>query len=256
MISWQLLQLEPSPLRKSSEYTAPNKLGMDGSNLAANLYHLVEKYYQQDIIKAKHEAEEIEDKVYAQVSNQLAELINDVDRVWIDRDDQRELLTLMLTNKQGTVFPARSLSDGTLRLLALIALELDPDSFRLLCLEEPENGIYPDRLTKILQLLIDMTVDFTEPIGFDNPLRQVIINTHSSAVVQQVPEDSLLIADLEETMIDGKRSKQVHFRYLANTWRDANSDEDRTSKVISKGKLLSYLNPVPRQLKNNVDPLS
>ena len=247
MLGWQLLQLEPSPLRKPNEFIASNKLGTDGSNLAANFYHLVEKYYQQDVEKSKHKAEKIEAKVYAQASNRLAELIDDVDKIWVDRDDRRELLTLMVQDRYGTVYPASSLSDGTLRFLALTALELDPDSFRLLCLEEPENGIYPDRIPKILQLLQDMAVNFEEPIAFDNPLRQVIINTHSPVVVQQVPEDSLLVADLEETVVDRQRFKRACFRYLAGTWRDIDSVEGRKSKVISKGELLSYLNPVSRR---------
>jgi hypothetical protein len=81
-------------------------------------------------------------------------------------------------------------------------------------------------------------------------LRQVIINTHSPVVVQQVPEDSLLIADLEETMVDGKRFKKACFRYLANTWRDLDT-ENKKYNTISKGEMLSYLNPVPRQPKEN-----
>lgn len=251
MSSWMLLQLEPSPLRKPNEFIASNKLGTDGSNLAASFYYLVEERYQQDVNKNEHKIEDIEAQVYAQASNRLAELIDDVDKVWVDRDDKRELLTLMVRDKQGTVYPASSLSDGTLRFLALTALELDPDSFRLLCLEEPENGIHPNRIRKILQLLQDMAVDLEEPIDFDNPLRQVIINTHSPVVVQQVPEDSLLIADLETNVVEGKRFKQACFKYLENTWRDVESDEERKYKVISKGKLLSYLNPVSRQFTNN-----
>lgn len=105
----------------------------------------------------------------------------------------------------------------------------------------------------MLQLLIDMAVDFDEPICFDNPLRQVIINTHSAAVVQQVPENSLLIADFKQTRVDGKKSKRVRFRYLADTWRDDSSDADRLSKTIPKGDLLTYLNPVPRNSDNNND---
>ncbi len=249
MISWQLLQLEPSALRQPSEFTRSNKYGIDGSNLAASLYYFLEKNFQREE-NSKFTFKEVKTRIYTQISNRLAELINDVDEVWIDRDDKRELLTLMLKDKNGTVYPARSLSDGTLRFLALTVLELDPDSFRLLCLEEPENGIPPDRMPKILQLLQDMAVDLSEPINFDNSLRQVIINTHSPVVVQQVPEDSLLIADLEEAVVDGKRFKTACFRYLPNTWRDVDS-EDTKHRVISKGEMLSYLNPVSRQFEDN-----
>jgi predicted ATPase len=247
MISWQFLQLEPSALRKPDEFTAPKKLGINGANLAATLYYLVEKYSKENPDQVSEA--EIEARLYAQVSNRLSELVDDVDSVWVDRDDARQLLTLMIKTRDGTVHSARSLSDGTLRFLALTILELDPDSLRLLCLEEPENGIHPERITSILELLQDIAVDFEEPIGFDNPLRQVIINTHSPVVVQQVPEDSLLVAELKETVVDGQRFKRASFSYLPNTWRDHENGEDRSSKIISKGELLGYLNPVSSQPK-------
>jgi hypothetical protein len=51
--------------------------------------------------------------------------IRRVQSIRLDRDEKRELLTLMMTEKGGTELPARALSDGTLRLLALSLLELE-----------------------------------------------------------------------------------------------------------------------------------
>ena len=45
---------------------------------------------------------------------------------------------------------ARALSDGTLRFLALAILELDLTPRGLLCFEEPENGIHPERIPAML----------------------------------------------------------------------------------------------------------
>lgn len=160
---------------------------------ASNLYHLAR--LRKNLRQSDQEAEA---QVYAQVAGRLAQLLDDVDAVGIERDDRRELLTLMVTTRDGTTHPARSLSDGTMRFLALAALELDPEAQGLLCLEEPENGIHPERIPKILELLQDIATDVEEPVDQDNPLRQVIINTHSPAVVQQIPEDSLLVAELKE----------------------------------------------------------
>lgn len=250
MISWQLLQLEPSSLRKPNEFTAPSKLEVHGSNLAASLYDLAGKKYSQEEDNTITE-EEREAKIYTQVSNRLSELLDDVDQVWIDRDDGRQLLTLMVKNKDGAVHSARYLSDGTLRFLALTILELDPESLRLLCLEEPENGIHPERIVTILQLLQDVAVDIEEKVDIDNPMRQVIINTHSPLVVQQVPDDSLLFAELKETVVDGQRFKRASFSYLPDTWRDQKDSVDRQSNIISKGELLSYLNPVSPQIQKD-----
>ncbi|MEQ9486381.1 AAA family ATPase [Coleofasciculus sp. F4-SAH-05] len=241
MQSWQLLQLEPSSLRQPDEFTAPTKLGTDGSHLASNLYHLAR--LRKNFRKSDQEAEA---QVYAQVAGRLAQLLDDVDAVTIERDDRRELLTLMVTTRDGTTHPARSLSDGTMRFLALAVLELDPEAQGLLCLEEPENGIHPERIPKILELLQDIATDVEETVDQDNPLRQVIINTHSPAVVQQVPEDSLLVAELkEEKSPSGQWFKGVRFSCLPNTWRHLKVAETEKTSTVPLGKLLAYLNPVP-----------
>jgi predicted ATPase len=240
--SWRLLQLEPSSLRKPDEFNAPNKLDMDGSHLASTLYHLAR-------LEAKNRDPdpELENRIYYEIANRLATLIDDVEKVWVDRDDRRELLTLMLTNRDGTSHPAKALSDGTMRFLALAVLALDPEDRGLLCLEEPENGIHPERIPKILQLLQDIAVDTNEEIGLDNPLRQVIINTHSPAVVQQIPDDSLLVAELKETVRDGQRFKRVCFGYLSDTWRETKDPESSKKNLTSRGQLLAYLNSAPTQ---------
>jgi len=256
MQSWRLLQLEPSSLRKPDEFTAPTKLETDGSHLAATLYHLArQKRYQNE----NSYDDDVDNQVYYEIANRLATLIDDVDKVWVDRDNRRELLTLMVTSRDGTSHPAKALSDGTMRFLALAVLALDPETQGLLCLEEPENGIHPERIPKILQLLQDIATDTNEFIGLDNPLRQVIINTHSPEVVMQVPEDSLLVAELRETVHLGQRFKRVCFGYLPDTWRQLKDPESNSTNIISKGKLIAYLNPVPNQnmeFDNNSDDLN
>lgn len=254
MQSWRLLQLEPSSLRKPDEFTAPTKLETDGSHLAATLYHLARRKRHQN--RHSYNDDDVDNQVYYEIANRLATLIDDVDKVWVDRDNRRELLTLMVTSRDGTSHPAKALSDGTMRFLALAVLALDPEAQGLLCLEEPENGIHPERIPKILQLLQDIATDTNESIGLDNPLRQVIINTHSPAVVMQVPEDSLLVAELRETVRSDQRFKRVCFGYLPDTWRQLKDSESKSTNIISKGKLLAYLNPVPNQnmgFDNNSD---
>ncbi len=162
----------------------------------------------------------------------LSQLIEDVYSVEIDRDDQRQLLTLQVKDRNQIPYPARDLSDGTLRFLALTVIELDPTTQGVMCLEEPENGINPARIPAMLELLEGIAVDVNDEAGGDNPLRQVIVNTHSPAVVQQVNDDSLLVAEL--------RDKEVRFSCLQDTWRVTMSNVP----TVSKGKLLAYLNPV------------
>lgn len=244
MQSWRLLQLEPSALRKPDDITAPITMGADGSHLAATLYHLPKSKLQTDEGDAESGImEEAATTVYAQLSNRLAELIDDVRDVDVDYDEKRESLTVMLTGRDGTPHPARSLSDGTLRFLALATLELDTESSGVICLEEPENGIHPERIPAMLDLLQDIATDTDNPVGPDNPLRQVIVNTHSPAVVAQIPDDSLLVAEITEMIKDGKRFKSARFSCLSDTWRENATASEKTN-ILSRGKLLSYLNPV------------
>ena len=243
MQSWQLLQLEPSALRKPDEFSSPIKIGSNGSHLAATLHHLASQEVHR---KAGHKTQyNRAPMVYAQVANRLAELIEDVHELYVDRDERRELLTLYVTGKDRTSHAARALSDGTLRFLALAVLAQDPEARGVLCLEEPENGIHPERVPAMIRLLQDIAVDPNEPVGPDNPLRQVIVNTHSPLVVQQVPDESLLVAEIRESFQQQERVKGACFSCLPQTWRVDKSPDSKREHVCPKGKLLAYLNPVP-----------
>ena len=244
MQSWRLLQLEPSSLREPDGFTAPTRLGMDGSHLSAAIYHLARRGNRSGVRTASASDEDTSGRrspIYGQIANRLRALIDDVYDVWVDRDEKREILTLYVTDRGRTSHPARALSDGTLRFLALAVLELDPEAKGLLCLEEPENGIHPQRIPAMLQLLEDIAVDTSIPIAVDNPLRQVIVNTHSPAVVAQVPEDSLLVAELKEDRRLERRFQKVSFGCLPGTWRTRAAGG---TGIVPLGRLLSYLNPI------------
>ncbi len=244
MASWRFLQLEPSALRQSDGFESPAHLGSNGAHLPATLDRLA----RLGAKIGKVDGTSLPDPVhmYGQVANRLSELIDNVREIWVDRDERRQLLTLYLKGYDGTNHPARALSDGTLRFLALAVIELDPEEFGLLCLEEPENGIHPARIPAMIQLLQDIATDPTSPVEPDNPLRQVIVNTHSPVVVQQVPDDSLLIAHLQELIDETSETvyKSVRFGHLPGTWRSRERGGQSGAKEIARGELLAYLNPV------------
>ena len=239
MQSWKMLQLEPSALRKSDEIhmVANAKLAADGSHLPATLYRL----------QLENEKSGNRPDICQSLVNKLSELIDGIIKIKIDKDERRELLTLVLQSKDGTNLPARALSDGTLRFLALAVLELDLSTSGVICLEEPENGIHPEKIESILNLLQDIATDVTLPVADDNPLRQIITNTHSPTVVKQVPEDSLLMAELKEDIDEyGNIFKKAVFTPLTNTWRAKVQPDVST---VSLGKLLRYLDPVRSRKK-------
>ena len=243
MQSWRLLQLEPSSLREPDNFTAPAELDSDGAHLPATLFHLA---------NATNEADADSDAVYAEVANRLSQLIDDVRSIHVDRDERRQLLTIYATGRDGTSYPARALSDGTLRFLALTVLSIEPDARGVIFLEEPENGIHPERIPAMIQLLSDLTTDVQEhqSTGAGTQLRQVIINTHSPSVVMQVPDDSLLMAEPVDLIRNRVSFKALQLRCLPGTWREKAGN----LKPMARGQLLAYLNPVSRSGENGRDP--
>jgi hypothetical protein len=134
-------------------------------------------------------------------------------------------------------------------------MEFDRQSGGLLCLEEPENGIHPRRIPVMLQLLQDIATDTDAPCDEGNPLRQVIVNTHSPLVFQQVQDDSVLLAELVEGVTQASdigekgpaRFPKLQFSCLEGTWR---MKKIKSHRVTGKGNLLAYLNPSASEREN------
>jgi len=241
MQSWRIQQLEPSALREPDRFTDPPRLTIKGGHLPASLYFLARSFQSNQ----NHELPKT--WIYDQMASRLSELIEEVDTVKVDRDEKREILTMIVKHRDATEHPADCLSDGTLRFLALSLIELDDKTSGLICLEEPENGIHPGRIPAILKLLQDIAMDVEEPMESDSSLRQVIVNTHSPRIVHRVLEESLVIAELREIVKGNARFKGASFSCLPGTWRTKVGEEVPT---VALGDLLYYINPYkgkPRQ---------
>ncbi len=227
MRNWMMLQFEPSALRnpnlifevKNAEITA------NGSNLPATLYRL------------HNEKKDID--VYQLLTNKLKGLVNEVVEIDVDKDEKRDLLTLQVKFKDGLILPAQSLSDGTLRFLGLAIIKEDSERSGLICLEEPENGINPKKIEEMVSLLEEMASDTEFEVDRDNPLRQVIINSHSPKVVSIVSDESLYLATEREIYLEKfeKKVKYTGFSGLQSTWKTNNNLISQTSK----GEIVSYL---------------
>jgi predicted ATPase len=77
-----------------------------------------------------------------------------------------------------TLIPARVVSEGTLRILGLLALAGGREPPALVGLEEPENGVHPRRLQLVAELL-RTRAELGET--------QMIVTTHSSLLVDLLP---------------------------------------------------------------------
>jgi len=210
MQNWRRLSLEPSALRTEDRYTDSRTMAPDGRHLAAALYRIATSSAGGDSPA----------DVYARVATRLRQLTGvDVDHIEVDADDTRELLTLRLVERSGKELPARSLSEGTLRFLALCVMHADASLGGVICMEEPENGIHPANVPAMVNLVRDLAVDPNEEPGLNNPIRQVIVNTHSQSVVRLVGRDDLLLATASPTGEQGPERSALRLRPVADSWR-------------------------------------
>ena len=236
MQKWKFLQLEPSALRQPDDletFTTRVRVSSDGARLPATVYRLEQ---------SKEVLEEFggSEGLYTELANRLSELVENIAQIRVDKDERRRTLTLQVITRDGTIFPARSLSDGTLRFLALAILDMDYAEDSLICLEEPENGIHPERIPAIISLLQNIPFDPYDEDLEQNPLRQVIVNTHSPSVVSEIPDSALVYVTSVEYVSDGHRFRAAAIRALEDTWRTAKGE----TSVISRGNLIGYLNPI------------
>lgn len=229
MIGWKLLALEPSAMRRPDKYWDAG----DSTSVAENGLHILGTLWSLEETDAGRE----------QVCDQVAAVLSDllpVRQIRVVPNDANQQYELELLEPRGPWLGARSLSEGTLRFLALATLSVDPTAARLVCMEEPENGIHPLRMPAMLDLLLAIAVNpFEEPTSF-NPVRQVIVNTHSPRLVQELearkrPED-LLIAESAVVRRGGKLARTLRFRHRRGSWRASAADPG-----VGRGIAIDYL---------------
>jgi predicted ATPase len=90
----------------------------------------------------------------------------------------------VLEGAARTPIPARVLSEGTLRILGLLALGGAKDPPALIGFEEPENGIHPRRIKLIAEYLKTQA-----ELG----LTQIIVTTHSPILSDLMADRSLFV---------------------------------------------------------------
>lgn len=132
-------------------------VGVLGENIAPFLYRL----------RGEHP------NSYQALNRTLCSLVPSIESLNVDLDVKRGTLDI-LVRQGGVEFSSRVLSEGTLRIIALCAIAVNPWRGSLIAFEEPENGVHPRRIELIAHLLASM-------IEKDSPV-QVIITTHSPSL--------------------------------------------------------------------------
>lgn len=131
----------------------------------------------------------------------------------------------------GDRLPARLVSTGTLRMLALLtALRMDPRPY-LLCIEEPENGIYPGRLRTLLELLREATTR-----SYEEETRARLERAKSEVGAEGITTNQLptqvILTTHSPVALAVLRSRPQHLRFVDMVRRNG----ERITRVRTVGK--------------------
>ncbi len=238
MQRWRILALEPSAMRRPDRFTDEPGITTDGGHIPVTLHHLDTQSPCSDAANGP------DDDIMSRIASRLSSLVP-VQAVRAVRDDIRQLYTLELEEHTGVRLRANAISDGTLRFLALTAIAEATDATGVYCMEEPENGIHPEKLGAMNQLLHDIAVDLDERVDSDNPLRQVIVATHSPYFVQLQSPEELVIAKNPAVRASASEAIWPLRCYpLAGTWRVPKQQAEKPAVIgLGKLELQSYLLP-------------
>lgn len=90
----------------------------------------------------------------------------------------------------------------------------------------------------MIQLLRDIAVDSELPTGPDNPLRQIVVNTHSPIVIEHVDPGELIYMDAQKIRQGASWGQVAWVRVPGASWRAKSLP---ASQQISPGQILPYL---------------
>ena len=105
-------------------------------------------------------------------------------------------------------FSANLLSDGTLRLLMILAILLSPDPPPLICIDEPELGLHPDWV-KVIGELLQSAAKRT----------QLIVATHSPELVSKVQPSQVVVVEKENGRTIANRLSDDDFTHWLDQFR-------------------------------------
>jgi predicted ATPase len=203
--SWQFLHLEPAALRRASPGGPDDQLSPDGGNLALVLRRIERR--------TRDEYGSLLDEIAVD----LTRVVRGVVRVEVAENAAQEQWEVYLETRDEGRISARITSDGTLRALAILTALHDPEARGLICVEEPENGIYPQRLRVLLEALRNLVTNpRSDEFGpeFDVPMIQLLISSHSPVVLRELPADQLTVFDWVTRIAQGQRGRVTRARRI------------------------------------------
>ena len=163
---WRAYYLDPlTAMRAAQSPREVPDIGEHGENLAPFLYGLKTR----------------DQKAFNAVRRSLRAAVPAVSDLEVDLDTKRGTLDIQI-KQDGTLFSSRVVSEGTLRVLGLCAIAVTA-SGGIVAFEEPENGVQPQRLDRIADLLTS---------AGRRGSAQIILTTHSPGFIAAMLERARL----------------------------------------------------------------
>lgn len=161
-----------SPMKKTTDVNDNRYLRADGANIAAFLYFLQQKH-------------EDSYSMIRRTVQRVAPFFDDF--LLAPQKLNPDKIRLEWRHKSSDAyFDASSLSDGTLRFMALATLFLQPILYRpsIILVDEPELGLHPYAITMLASLIKQVSLQ-----------TQVVVSTQSPLLLDHFEPEDVLVAD-------------------------------------------------------------
>ncbi|WP_204105865.1 MULTISPECIES: AAA family ATPase [Spirulina sp. CCY15215] len=163
--NWHISDFHISDARGSKDALYAEHLSPTGDNIA-----IVAQYIYQE-----------HPEIFKQVIKRMQERIPGISKVEAKNTEDGRLILKFQDRAFKDPFIDRYVSDGTMKMFAYLILLFDPKPHPLLCVEEPENQLYPT-------LLIELAEEFS---SYASRGGQVFVSTHSPDFLNAVPLESI-----------------------------------------------------------------
>jgi len=151
--NWHISDFHISRARPEQEAGYAEHLSREGENLSLVIQYLYQ-HHRDDFLK---------------ILELLKRRVPGISNVDSKTTEEGRVLLKFQDGSFEDPFLARYVSDGTIKMLAYLTLLYDPNPHPLLCVEEPENQLYP-------KLLWELAEEFRT---YANRGGQVFVSTHS-----------------------------------------------------------------------------
>ncbi|GFK94974.1 Chromosome partition protein Smc [Fundidesulfovibrio magnetotacticus] len=163
--NWHVSDFHISRARPEQEAGYAEHLSREGENLSLVIEYLYKNHR----------------KAFDRILSLLQSRVPGISSVEAKTTEEGRVLLKFQDGSFEDPFLARYVSDGTIKMLAYLTLLYDPQPHPLLCVEEPENQLYP----KLLQELAEEFRAYAERGG------QVFVSTHSPDFLNAVELDEV-----------------------------------------------------------------